>query len=188
VKILKALIKDIAHIQTGLFAKPTGIGELAYLQSKHFDEQGRLQAVLHPDLMAEGIAEKHLLRAGDVLFSAKGTKNFAAVYENRNPAAVASTSFFVMRLINHNILPEFLAWFLNHPQTQSLLKGQARGTSIPSITKSALEDLELVIPPVEKQILIVRLSQLILHETELRERVITQRKQLVEQQIINAIK
>ncbi|PKP02553.1 MAG: hypothetical protein CVU14_03315 [Bacteroidetes bacterium HGW-Bacteroidetes-9] len=186
--ILKTLIKNITNIQTGLFAKPTGKGEVVYLQSKHFDEYGNLTALLYSDLNADQISEKHLLIAGDVLFAAKGTKNFAAVYEGNNPPAVASTSFFVIRLTDEHVIPEFLAWFLNHPQTQSLLKGKARGTSIPSITKSVLENLELAIPTYEKQKLIVRLSKMILKEAELRERILMQRKQLIEQQIINAIK
>lgn len=185
---MKPLIKDITITKTGLFAKPTGKGKVVYLQSKYFDEYGNLTAALYPDLESDSISDKHLLNAGDVLFAAKGTKNFATVYESGNPPAVASTSFFVIRLTDKNVLPEFLAWFLNHPQTQSLLKGKARGTSIPSITKSVLENLELVIPPIEKQKLIVRLSQLVLQETDLRERIFTQRKQLIEQQIINAIK
>ena len=98
--ILKTLIKNITTIQTGLFAKPSGSGDLVYLQSKHFDEFGQLQTVLHPDLKAESISEKHLLKEGDVLFAAKGNKNFATVFENHNEAAVASTSFFVNIIIS----------------------------------------------------------------------------------------
>ena len=126
---MKTLAKDITNIQTGLFAKPAGIGELVYLQSKHFDENGQLHSVLHPDLLAEGIAEKHLLKDGDVLFAAKGTKNFAAVFENHNEPSVASTSFFVIRLSDNKVLPQFLAWFLNNHSTQTLLKGQAIGSA-----------------------------------------------------------
>lgn len=174
-------------MQTGLFAKPTGQGEAVYLQSKHFDELGNLNTALYPDLVLGEISHKHLLSPGDVLFAAKGTKNFAAIYEESNPPAVASTSFFVMRLTNNNVLPEFLAWFLNQPQTQILLKGKAKGTSIPSITKSVLENLEMVIPPIEKQKLIGHLAKLALQEAKLRERILQQRKQLIEQQIINAI-
>lgn len=185
---MKTLIKYITTIQTGLFAKPSDSGNVVYLQSKHFDEYGNLTSILYPDLKADRVSEKHLLNAGDVLFAAKGTKNFAAVYQGKNPPAVASTSFFVIRMTDETVLPEFLAWFLNHTQTQGLLKGKARGTSMPSITKAVLENLELVIPPFEKQQLIVRLSQLILQETNLREKILTQRKQLIEQQIINAIK
>ena len=40
----------------------------------------------------------HILRQGDVLFAAKGTKNFAALYESKYHTAVASTSFFVIRV------------------------------------------------------------------------------------------
>jgi restriction endonuclease S subunit len=185
---LKTLIKEITHIQTGLFAKPSTVGELVYLQSKHFDEFGKLTTHLYPDLPSKDISEKHLLKDGDVLFAAKGTKNFAAVYQGNNPVAVASTSFFVIRLTDACLLPEYLAWFLNHPQSQSLLKGKARGTSIPSITKSVLEDLEIVVPSLEKQRIIVNLSKLALKETEIRMKVLERRKQLIEQQIINAIK
>ncbi|MCO6497189.1 MAG: restriction endonuclease subunit S [Chitinophagaceae bacterium] len=185
---METTIKHITTIQTGLFAKPTGKGEVVYLQSKHFDEFGQLTAVLYPDLKADNISEKHLLNTGDVLFAAKGTKNFAAVYESGNPPAVASTSFFVLKQTDENVLPEYLAWFLNHTQTQSLLKGKARGTSIPSITKSVLESLEIEIPPLEKQKLIIRLADLALQESELRVNILSQRKQLIEQQIINAIK
>lgn len=185
---MRTAVKDITAIQTGLFAKPTGKGEVVYLQSKHFDEFGQLTAVLYPDLNADNISEKHLLNAGDILFAAKGSKNFATVFEASNPTAVASTSFFVLRLTDKNVLPEFLAWFLNHPQTQSLLKGKARGTSIPSITKSVLESLEIGIPSLEKQKLIIRLAELAIQESELRTNILSQRKLLIEQQIINAIK
>lgn len=185
---MKTLIKDITNIQTGLFAKPTDKGEVVYLQSKHFDENGKLLGELHPDLLANNISEKHLLKDGDVLFAAKGTKNFAAVYENQNPAAVASTSFFVLRPTDNKIIPEYLSWFLNHPETQKLIKDNARGTAIPSIRKTVLEDLEISIPSIEKQRTVIKLSALARKENELRMNILQQRKQLIEQQIINAIK
>ncbi|MDY0102561.1 MAG: restriction endonuclease subunit S, partial [Lentimicrobium sp.] len=143
---------------------------------------------LHPDLLANSISEKHFLKDGDVLFAAKGTKNFATVYESQNPAAVASTSFFVLRLSNNKILPEYLSWFLNHPETQKLIKDKARGTAIPSIRKSVLEELEISIPSLEKQRTVIQLSALVQKENELRMSILQKRKQFIEQQIINAIK
>lgn len=185
---MKTLIKDITNIQTGLFAKPSDKGEVVYLQAKHFDENGKLLGILHPDLMANSISERHLLKDGDVLFAAKGTKNFATVYKNQNPAAVASTSFFVLRATDNKILPEFLSWFLNHPETQKLIKDKARGTAIPSIRKTVLEDIEISIPSIEKQRTVIQLSALVQKENEIRMSILQQRKQLIEQQIINAIK
>ena len=185
---MKTLIKDITNIQTGLFAKPAGIGELVYLQSKHFDEFGQLNSVLHSDLPAEGISEKHLLKDGDVLFAAKGTKNFAAVFENHNEPSVASTSFFVIRPTDNKVLSQYLAWFLNNPVTQTLLKGQAIGTSIPSISKQVLENLEITLPGIETQKAILQITQLRNKEKSLKQKIETLREKQIQQQIINAIK
>lgn len=185
---MRTLIKDITNIQTGLYAKPAGIGELVYLQSRHFDEHGQLHSELHPDLVADGISEKHLLKDGDVLFAAKGTKNFAAVFENHNEPSVASTSFFVIRPTDNKVLPQFLAWFLNNPTTQTLLKGQAIGTSIPSISKQVLENLEITIPSIETQKAILQITKLRNREKSLKQKIETLREKQIQQQIINAIK
>ena len=185
---MKALVKDIASLQTGLFAKPSGNGRLVYLQSKHFDEHGQLHAVLHPDLEVEGIAEKHLLKNGDVLFAAKGTKNFAAVFENHNEPSVASTTFFVIRPTDRKVLPQYLAWLLNNHVTQTFLKAQAIGTSIPSISQQVLENLEITVPSVETQKSILKIFQLRKKEKSLKERIETLREKQIQQRIINAIK
>jgi restriction endonuclease S subunit len=185
---LKAQIKDITTIQTGLFAKPAGIGDVVYLQSRHFDQNGLLLNTLLPDLKAEDISDKHLLRTGDVLFAAKGTKNFAAVYELHNSSAVASTSFFVLRITDPKVLPDYLAWFLNSHETQAKLKGQAIGTSIPSISKQVLEDLEITIPNIVRQKTIIQITKLRNKEKALKQEMETLRENLIQQQIINAIK
>lgn len=187
---MKTTLKHIASIQTGVFAKPAAEGEVIYLQAKHFDEAGQISAELHPDLMADTISEKHLLRHGDVLFAAKGVRNFAAVYDIEEPA-VASTSFFVIRLeeeFKNRILPEFLVWLMNHPVYQAYLKGQAMGSSIASISKGVLEDLEISIPAVETQKLVLNISNLRNKEIELRQQIETLRDKQIQQQIINEIK
>lgn len=185
---MRTQIKHITHIQTGLFAKPSGMGELVYLQSKHFNEYGQLNALLHPDLLADGISEKHLLKEGDVLFAAKGTKNFAAVFEKHNGPSVASTSFFVIKPTNKNLLPQYLAWFLNNQTTQTVLKGQAIGTSIPSISKQVLESLEIVLPSIEIQMAILQITKLRNKEKTLRQEIEKLREKQIQQQINNAIK
>ena len=184
---MKTRLSNIAQIQTGIYARPTGFGELVYLQSKHFSENGRLNSLLAPDLFSSGISQKHLLSQGDILFAAKGTKNFAAVFEKHNLPAVASTSFFVIRLISHKVLPEYLAWFLNTPQTQSLLKSQAMGTSIPSISKQVMEALEIPIPSHEKQKLAVSIYQLRKAEKEIQIKLEALRENKIQLQILNAI-
>ncbi|MBK7958055.1 MAG: restriction endonuclease subunit S [Bacteroidetes bacterium] len=163
-------MKDITNIQTGHFAKPIGIGNVLYLQSKHFDEFGQLNSVLHPDLVADKISKRHLLKEGDVLFAAKGTKNFAAVFENHYEPAVGSTSFFVLRPTEQSILSQYWAWQRNSNTTQTLLKGQAIGTSIPSISKQILENLEITVPSIEIQMRIQQITKLRNKEKRLKQK------------------
>ena len=185
---MKAKLQHITSIQTGVFAKPVQKGEIVYLQAKHFDENGELAEKLYPDLDSNTKIEKHLLRKGDILFAAKGSKNFAAWYENDKIPAVASTSFFVIRLNDKNILPGYLTWFLNHPGTQILLKGQARGSSIASISKAVLSELEIPIPTVKKQELILRIFKLRNKEKNLKQQIENLREKKIQNLLINAIK
>lgn len=160
---------------------------MLYLQVKHFDDYGQLQVALFPDLIAGDISERHLLKPGDVLFAAKGTKNFAAVYESHNRLAVASTSFFVIRVKEENVLPEYLAWFLNNHAVQTILKDQAIGTSMASISKTVLESLEINIPNTETQNTILRIAKLRNREKVLKQKIDSLKEKQIQQQIFQAI-
>lgn len=181
-------VKQITNIQTGVFAKPKEDGDIVYLQVKHFNEEGFLKTQLIKDLDFKDVSKKHLLQSGDVLFASKGIKNFATVYEAHNEPAVASTSFFVLRLTSNQLLPNYLAWYLNCETVQSKLKSQAIGTAIPSISKNVLEDLEITIPNVEIQKVILQITKLRNKEKALKQKIETLREKQIQQQIINAIK
>jgi restriction endonuclease S subunit len=185
---LKKYIKDVCHIQTGLFAKLNGNGDVKYLQPKYFDEYGQLNTTLYPELVAENISQKHFLNEGDVLFAAKGTKNFATVFEDYDSPTVASTSFFIIRLEDKRLLPSYLAWILNSQPIQAILKGLAKGTGIPSISKEVLENLEIAIPSLEVQECILKITKLRKREKLLKQQIEALRETQIQQQIIHAIK
>jgi len=188
---LRVALKHIAFIQTGIFAKPVKEGQIVYLQAKHFDENGILRSSLYPDLKAESISEKHLLQNGDIIFAAKGTKNFAALYESKNKPAVASTSFFVIRLneaFQDKVLPEYLTWYLNSASSQNYLKSQAVGSSIVSISKSVIGELELLIPDLNTQKAVLKIAHIRNTERKLQQQIELLREKQIQQQIINALK
>ena len=182
---MKTRLGNISSIQTGVFAKPIREGEVVYLQSKDFDENGEIVDELYPYLIWDSRIEKHLLQKGDVLFAAKGTRNFAACYVDDKIAAVASTSFFVIRLQDNSVLPEYLAWYLNHPSIQSKLKGCAKGTSIVSISKAVLVKLEITIPTVAKQRMILDIYNLRKLEKKTKEKIEKLREKEIQQILIN---
>lgn len=184
---MRQKLSELAKIKTGLFAKPEAKGDLVYLQVKHFDENGLLKTEIYPDLREDKVTENHLLVDGDILFAAKGAKNFAAVFENHNPAAVASTSFFVIRVTKEGLLPHFLAWYLNQPSVLKKLKDQAAGTSIPSISKAMLEDLEIPEPEKRVQYAILQIASLLRRENEIRERLRCLKETNIQKQIFKSL-
>jgi len=184
---LKTELKQIANIQTGVFAKTVAKGDMVYLQPKYFDELGKLATELEPDLNSIGISEKHILEQGDVLFAAKGSKNFATHFDLKGMAAAASTSFFVIRIFEKNLLPEYLTWYLKHEKTQQYLKAFARGSAIASISKSVLGDLKLSVPSLEIQNTILRIHSLRIEEKQLKLKIDSLRETQIQQQIINAL-
>ena len=101
---------------------------------------------------------------------------------------MASTSFFVIKLTDVRILPQYLTWFLNSYETQTLLKGQAIGTSIPSISKQVLENLEISVPNIAMQEAILQITKLRNREKALKQQIEMLREKQIQQQIINAIK
>ncbi|MBK6362565.1 MAG: restriction endonuclease subunit S [Saprospiraceae bacterium] len=156
---MKVLLKDVAEIRTGVFVKPNIKGEVVYLQLNDFDENGNHKGHWVSSVSENDVNSKHYLCPGDVLFAAKGSKNFASVRVSKLPLAVASTSFFVIRIQKDELLPEFLMWFLNQPETILLLQAEAKGTDIPSISKKSLEQISIPVIPVTKQKLILKIDQ-----------------------------
>lgn len=184
---MKTKLKNIANVLSGLYARTVPEGEIVFLQARHFDENGLIMNFIHPELMKNVSVERHLLKPGDVLFAAKGTRNFAAVFGIQNQPCVASTSFFVIRTQGSTIAPEYLAWYLNHIDTQRNLKNKAIGSSIVSISKPVLEELEIFVPDLKIQQTILEISRLRNQEKQLKKRIEMLREQQIQQVILKAI-
>jgi len=184
---VKRKLSQIGQIRTGIFAQPEVDGSVVYLQLRHFDEAGQLRQLPFPDLSTDELTEKHSLKRGDILFAAKGQRNFAAVFSGEFPA-VASSSFLVVEVRDGAVTPEFLVWTLNSPTTQLFLKNQATGTALASISKSVLANLEIIVPPIEQQKRILEVSRLSDQEHALRIKIAELRRSQIQQAINKAIK
>ena len=150
---METTIRNIASLHSGIYAKPDYQGDVYYVQARHFNAQKEFDTRVQPDLQLEGSKLKNnLLQPGDVLLAVRGNNNFAVQYKGIIKPAVASTMFVVIRILDQNlILPEYLTWFLNLSVNQSKLQNKAKGTSILSLSKFDIEDLEIIVPPMQKQ-------------------------------------
>lgn len=188
---MKKNLKDIALVQSGIYSPAFSIGgEVMYLQAKYFDEHGQFCASFSPDLPLNSQTEKHLLKESDVLFAAKGLKNFATLYESKNGYGVASSTFLVVRIMPHlraSLLPAYLVWFMNLPPTQTWLKNKAMGTALPSISKAVLRELEIPFPSIEKQEAILKIQALHQQELSLQKQMTILKEKYIQQSLIQAI-
>lgn len=182
-----ATLNEITQIQTGVFLKPEISGDTLYLQIKDFDSRGELIVNPVPGILMDSRLERHLLQSGDILFAAKGSKNFATVFSGLNFPAVASSAFFVLRK-NASYLPDYVAWYINHPVIQKKLKFEAKGSSIPSISIGAVQSLEVVLPDLNTQGLIVKIEKLRSKERKLKAELDQLKEDFLDQKIFSIIK
>lgn len=179
-------LRDIATIQTGVFAKSAFTPNALYFQQSDFDDYGVFKNIIQPSISVDNT--KHLLNEGDLLLASKGSNNICVMVPKTEQNCVASPSFLVIRLHNKNdILPEYVAWYINLPMIQKSLATQSRGTSIMSISKATLSELEIPIPVVEKQKKYIVLFQLQKKEQELYNAIAEKRKQILDYKMIKNI-
>ena len=126
----------------------------------------------------ERISSERNLQTGDVLFLAKGANNFAFSISNIPDYSMAAGYFFVLRP-NKSILPDYLAWMLNHPQSLTEIHRQvASGARIPVVRKSVLAELPIPVPALSTQKAIVELNSLQKQERQLMRELIEEQEKL----------
>lgn len=105
------------------------------------------------------------LKENDVIFSSRGF--FKAAYISFNEPAIASSSVFVIRVKDKNIFNKYIALYLNSPKIQFEISKQSFGSSIKLLKKSDVENLEIQIPELKTQKLIVDLYENIEKQNQL---------------------
>lgn len=176
----KIKLKDVAEVFSGIFVKTAPDGDVAYLQAN--DCNGDAITRYASRIRLSPKIEKNLLLRGDILFASKGASYVCRVF-NEDDKAVASTSFFVIRVKDETLSPEYLCWFLSLPATESHFRVLQTGSTIPLIRKNVVEEIEIPVPDRHTQTLIVNISRLAQKEKSLQE-AITRRKQLILQQLL----
>jgi len=124
----------------------------------------------------EGKRQPDFLSNGDILFASRGSHNYAALVggkpEQEGALAVASPHFYQVRCESELILPEYLAWFLNQKPCQRYFEQNSEGTLTKSIRRNVLEDAVIAVPSLDKQQMIIGLSETLAEERKLVERLI----------------
>jgi len=104
--------------------------------------------------------EAHL-RQGDVIFLAKGQRNFAWSFCPMPEGPVIAASYFFVARPHDGVSGEYLAWFLNQEPAQRYFARLATtGAHMPIIRREVMEDLEVPLPDLATQRKIIELADL----------------------------
>ncbi len=122
--------------------------------------------------------EHHLIRRGDLVFRSRGQTNSVALIAEDMGSAVLAAPMLLIRPVA--VLPAYLLWYINLPAIQAVLAAQAEGTAMRMISKAALEQLTIAVPPLEAQRRIVEIGRLADLEATITTESMDRRKTLID--------
>ena len=129
------------------------------------------------------------LEQGDILFMARGAYNFSVIIKaDIPPCTLAAACFFIIRITDKNVVPEYLSWYLNQaPVEQYLKRNSGKGVHMPVVRRAVLENVDIPLPPLEKQRTIAALDALQRQEQDLVRQIEIKRKNLLAAVCLQAI-
>lgn len=190
---MKKKITEITDVQLGYqFRKkiePVDDGTHRVIQIRDFDDHRILHKEGLSRVKIDKPAEHYLINKGDVLFLSRGHRNWAVSISDDCEDTIAVSHFFVLKIRNASVIPEYIAWYINQTPAQEYLHNIARrGTHIPIIPLSAFKGLTVDLPDKVTQKKIVELSNLMEKEKQLLNELQGKRSQLVNAISLKVIK
>ena len=111
------------------------------------------------------------------MFVARGNHYYAAALDAVPNRSVCGPHLYHLRLKRGStVLPAFLAWQINQPPIQRLLRQAAEGTNQLSIRRAELEALPISVPSLADQKHIVGLVEFAAHERVLLNQLVLNRE------------
>ena len=168
-----------------IFEKTHGAARVVQIRNADPDRGVDWGSLIRTDLTGRG--EPDWLQSGDILFVARGGRNFAVSLKDVPEKTVCLPHFFRIRINpeppkvpEHELLPAFLAWQMNQRPAQRHFKQSAEGTLQRSVRRGELEVLNVVIPKIDKQRAIVKLIEQVNAEKQLLNDLISNTEKMAE--------
>jgi len=177
-------IKKMATVQMGYSFRArlesSERGGIAVIQMKDLLGDNTVSCDGLAKIDMEAVKEHHLAQKGDLVFRSRGhVATSALLLENPGKAVVAAPLLRIRVTKPDKVLPEYLNWYISQRDAQIFLASRAKGTVQKMISKQAIEDLEVVLPSLEKQKNIVELAALIAREQTLLHALAYKREQYI---------
>lgn len=158
------LLQKVCVIQSGLTVKSRLTYSLDGVKVIRLQDirDGSIASDRLVTVSLQGVPERYIVRAGDVVFRSRGTSISAAVLpRDFSSFAVAVMPVVILRTLNAKVLPEYIAWTINTPSAQDYFNSVTRDSTIPMIPRAALANFEIDLPDIDTQSLIAQTAELI---------------------------
>jgi restriction endonuclease S subunit len=162
-------------------------GNISVIQVKDLEKNYTSIGTGLTRICARNMHSKFFLRTGDVLFLAKGANNFAISYAPILENVIPTSAFFILRPDSQQVLPGYLAWYINQPPVQRYLKTNAVGTYISNVNKGTIEKIILQVPEIDVQKKIITIDQFQKRENSLLHEMMVRRNELISAKLIALI-
>jgi hypothetical protein len=157
------VLHEIADVQMGFSfrsgVEPAVRGPVGVIQMKDLGDD-RMVTLGALTRVSMDVAPTHQVLAGDIILRSRGDRASSAIVAADPGHTLVAAPLLRIRITDARVRPAYLNWYINQPPAQAHLAKHAEGSGVKMISKRALDELEVDIPPLERQAAIVRLAAL----------------------------
>ncbi|CAB1060518.1 hypothetical protein D1BOALGB6SA_5284 [Olavius sp. associated proteobacterium Delta 1] len=187
-------LKKIAKIRSGYInrgkieARDTGSCLLMQAKDVNADQLSyRTDALVRFSPRQSG--KDWFLEPGDILFMARGARNYSLLIDKVPDSVLAAACFFIIRVSNSDALPEYLWWYLNQSPVEEYLKRfSGRAVHMPVVRRAVLESIDISLPPIKVQKQVAEITTLMMKEQDLYKKLAEKRKYLMTEICLKSIR
>jgi hypothetical protein len=178
----KCRLSEVATVQMG-YSFRSGLdvdssGDVSVIQTKDLRDDliVDLASLARVTMRA---SDSQLAHSGDIVLRSRGDSATSAIIRDEPDRAVVAAPLLRIRVTDPRVSAEYLNWFINQLAAQAYFSKNAAGSNVKMTSKRVVQDLEVSIPPPDRQAAVVELAELAMEEKRLRERVSSWRDQLL---------
>ena len=180
---MKIELKNIASIQSGYSFRTRlesmETGAVAVIQMKDLTSANQVCCDELVKVDMETPKKHHLVRPGDLIFRSRGLTSSSALLVDDAGDTVLAAPLLRIRVTSELVLPEYLNWYISQLPAQSYLASCAEGTALKMISKQSLENLEVFVPSIARQRLVVEMASLAAEEQRILKSLAEKRNQYI---------
>jgi len=171
-----ALLSQMAEIFSGVNPEPALDTGFQFLQIRNLASDDAECSIGRRPTAGRAVP----VASGDVLLAARGERATVIRPRPTQIGAYIALDIYLIRPDPTRLDPDYLVAFLLRLSTGTSLRKSTAGASLPRIPKDAIADLDIPLPPIERQRAIGAVSSCIRHRRELASQLIAAESALAE--------